>query len=469
MTGFASPDFPAYVTYTLVLLFGTAVAAHTVNRLLGSEPDRWAFPATWLVFLVHAVLPVVLFWFLDYIGAITDTSIFAALLVAFGYRQVFAGGVQGITMPGQTPALWKPFEAWVNQIVERIGDLNRMSIDRFSEAVQAHIAATPERFSLFKSLVLTHSNDPAALVTALTKLPSTGDAAADTRQQIRLMWSDLRQCRAKLYGWLLYKQGIVPWGRYWLWLSKGRAKLFTVGIVGVLMLMAVGGMAWLTGDDIGGTRLHTARLQYYKWRFLKGNATQRDRWRSHEYLMGEMRAWGNSPLPSLPTAVAAVTQASERKSKMDDQLRTAKAGTPEWVEAKAKSETAAQTLDNALETERRALSVKTLLPSLVRELRFEGLARDRAIEIIGLLVHCHSPALNAAYVPELIETLRMQNDVIRREIRDALLTVNADYPGVKFPTELENWKPRKEETPVDLDRMIRYSHAWWRDVRLKHP
>src|SRR5882724_67175 len=467
MTGFASPDVPAYVTYALVLVFGTIVAAHTVNRLLGSQPDRWAFAPTWLVFLVHAILPAALFWFLDYTGALNDTSIFAALLVAFGYRQIFAGGVQGITMAGQTPALWKPFEAWVNQIVDRISDRNRMYIERFSDAVQAHIAESPERFKDFKSLVLTHSNDAAAVGKALANLPSTGDDAADRRQQIGLMWMDLRQSRAKLYGWLLYQQHIVPWGRYWLWLSKGRAKLFTIAIVGTLVVIVAGSVIWLTRDDIGGTRQQIAWLQYHKWRFLKANATERDRWRSREYLMGELRAWGDSTLPPLPAVVAAVAQAHERESKAADRLRAAKAGTPEWMQAKADADVAAMALQSALQTERRALSAKTLLASLVRELRFEGLARARAVEIIGLLVHCHSPALNAAYVPELIEVLRMQNEVVRRDIRNVLLALNADYPNAKFPTELEKWEPRKEETPADLDRMVRHSHTWWSEVSRK--
>jgi len=63
--------------------------------------------------------------------------------------------------------------------------------------------------------------------------------------------------------------------------------------------------------------------------------------------------------------------------------------------------------------------------------------------------------------------MRMQNEVVRRDIRNVLLALNADYPNAKFPTELEKWEPRKEETPADLDRMVRHSHTWWSEVSRK--
>src|ERR1041384_42499 len=119
MNQLVSPELSVYVCYLLVLLLGMWSAASQINRLLDSSPDRWNFGGTWLVFSAHVAIPLLLFWFLDYSNALHDTSLFAALVVALGYRQIFAGGVQGIMMPGQTPALWKPFEAWVGREIGR--------------------------------------------------------------------------------------------------------------------------------------------------------------------------------------------------------------------------------------------------------------------------------------------------------------------------------------------------------------
>jgi len=115
-----SPDLPAYLCYGIVLALGVLVARATVNSLLAAQLSRWGDPNTWALFAAHTALPVVLFWFLDYTSALSDSSLFGALVVAFGYKQIFAGGVQGITMSRQTPRLWQPFEAWVSQIKESI-------------------------------------------------------------------------------------------------------------------------------------------------------------------------------------------------------------------------------------------------------------------------------------------------------------------------------------------------------------
>jgi hypothetical protein len=76
VSGFASPDVPAYVSYLIVIVFGAFVARARVSSLLQAYEDRWAFVGTWLVFFAYVVIPIALFWFLDYTDAIHDTSIF---------------------------------------------------------------------------------------------------------------------------------------------------------------------------------------------------------------------------------------------------------------------------------------------------------------------------------------------------------------------------------------------------------
>lgn len=154
MSGILAPDVPAYVSYGLILLVAVFVSRRTLNELMATtEGDHWAFAGTWALFLVHLALPLALFWLLDYTAALNDTSIFAALVVAVGYRQIFAGGVQGIVLPGQTPALWKPFEAWVTSVARRIGARNKLYRDRFDARVQGLIARDDARLRAFATLV----------------------------------------------------------------------------------------------------------------------------------------------------------------------------------------------------------------------------------------------------------------------------------------------------------------------------
>ena len=102
MAGLASPDVPAFYCYLIVVVAGFFVARAHVNERLKDYPDHWAFLSAWLLFLAYWAMPPLLFWLLDYTSAVQDTSLFAAFVVAFGYRQLFAGGIQGVSMPGQT-------------------------------------------------------------------------------------------------------------------------------------------------------------------------------------------------------------------------------------------------------------------------------------------------------------------------------------------------------------------------------
>lgn len=145
MSQIGSPDVPAYVCYLLVLVTGMLVARSQVNRLLSAFPQRWGFLSTWALFWTHSAVPVALFWLLDYTNAVRDTSLFGALVVAFGYRQVFAGGVESIRLPGQTQRLWQPFEAWVNRVVERIALRSKQYLDRFYERVKSFLAGNEKR------------------------------------------------------------------------------------------------------------------------------------------------------------------------------------------------------------------------------------------------------------------------------------------------------------------------------------
>jgi hypothetical protein len=401
----------------LIAIAGVVVAIDSINALLRTAEDRWAFTGTWGLFFAHTMLPILLFWFLDYTGAIRDTALFAALVVGFGYRQIFAGGVQGITMAGQTAALWKPFEAWVDRVSKGIASRNQLYKDQFAEKVKAATASAPPLFQRFEAIVFANTDNVAGLTTAVTAAAGTGHPGADVRRRVDVLWTDLRRNRPDLYGWILMRNRVVGPVRYWLWLDKGRAKLMSLAAI-VLVLASVAGLFWwIAGASSGVDRTYSWRLRYHTWRFLKANTTERDRWRSREYLARELCGWGSdkgSPPPDAP---------------------------------------------------RRAFVASVALPRFLQELRYHDIPNAKAAQILDLLVSCHSPALNATYVPELIESLRAQNDVVRLETRKALVALNVDYPTVKIKDDLSKWEPKKNDTPADIDQRVREWRTWWSNTR----
>ena len=263
MAGFASPDVPAYVCYAIIVVFGIVVAVGTINRLLEGYPDHWAFASTWGLFAAHAAVPVILFWLLDYTGAIHDTSILAAILVALGYRQIFTGSVQGVTLPGQAAGFWKPFEAWVAAVADRIGTKQKLYLDRFDEKVRFLIFTDPQRMASLETLVLSISQDVPALQTGLAAIPATGNAEADRRRRLDMLWRDLRTSRPRDYGWLLYKRDIVRRWRYWMWLGNGRAKLISGASLVVGLLLLAGLSTWMSGAEGGIARREASMLRYH--------------------------------------------------------------------------------------------------------------------------------------------------------------------------------------------------------------
>jgi len=420
VAGFASPDIPAYVCYAIVLVFGVVVAWSTVNRTLQGYPDHWAFASTWGLFSAYAALPVVLFWFLDYVEALHDTSILAALLVSLGYRQIFAGSIQGVTLPGQASAFWKPFEAWVSAVADRIGTKQKLYLDRFDEKVRSLIVADPTRMASLETLVLSNSRDVQALQTSLQQLSATGNAEADKRRKLDALWRDLRMSQPRDYGWLLYKRGIVRFWRYWMWLGNGRARIISGVSVGASMV-ALGVLSWWM--FMGVAFREAGLIRYHQWRFLKPNATERDQWRSMEFLAKQFQI-----------------AASETDSGME-RLRDPEQG------------------------RHHEQHVKLLVSPLVRELRFPSVGDRQAQSILALVVNCHAPSLGVYVVPDLIESLRTAPQGVRLQIRNALLAIQrADYPKTKLPDTLAKWEPKKDESPGDLDERVRAGLVWWREA-----
>ena len=115
-----SPDIEAYFCYTIVLLLGAVTAVIQINRGLGDLAGVWLIPRTWLLFLMYLAVPIGLFWFLDRTGAITDTSMFAAVLIGVGYAGIMNGSNQAIPSTASLLQFWTPFQTYANEVQKSV-------------------------------------------------------------------------------------------------------------------------------------------------------------------------------------------------------------------------------------------------------------------------------------------------------------------------------------------------------------
>lgn len=272
-----SPDWNAAYCYLLVLLVGAIVAYSRVKRLFSNYPGAWGTVNIWLLLLAYTAVPLVLFWFLDWTNAVHDTSLFAAIVVAGGYRQLLSGRMSGIRMPNEPSRFWQPFEAWANWLGDRIRDRIQLNSARYTDQVIHSIQADPERLNELKHLALLRVADPQKVQADFDAL-STPDTAilwgqdGVLEKQIRYIYESLRTVPDS--DLLMRNANIITWPQYlWYakeWRSKSRAWL-VVAVAAVILA--------LTGPFLSSSE---NRARYYLWRLEKPNATAVDRARSTE-------------------------------------------------------------------------------------------------------------------------------------------------------------------------------------------
>lgn len=423
MPGLASPDVSAVYSYLIVIVIGAVVARSNVNDRLATYPDHWAFLSAWLLFIAYSVIPPLLLWLLDYTGAVHDTALFAALIIGFGYRQVFAGTVQGVNLPAPAAGLWKPFQAWVDAVADRIAGRQKRYIDLFAEQLRRKALDDPNNLQRLRILARQRSVNLQQLLDAIQAVEAQNpDQAVRDSRLFDVLWPDLRTSASNTYGLLLRQAGLVTRRKRWWYLERGRAKLVT-GATLVVLLLAVA-VAWylMSSDPRATTVWHLAQHRYYQWRLLKTESTERDRWRAREYFAGELRAIAAAPAPAAAGAVC---------------------------------------------PEPPATHVAILIQPLIKELSYPEISARQLDEILRLLVDHHGIPLDTYAIPELIESLRTTNDVVRLNVHRTLLTLQkVDYPKAPPPDKaLVGWEPKKNESAADIDRFVRLWAGWWRTAQ----
>ena len=274
-----SPDLEAFCCYGAVFFLGLIAAWSQVTQRLGNLPGQWIMINTWLLFFAYGLVPVGLFWFLDRTNAIHDTSLFAAILVAVGYRQILSGGAGTIRAPGEISKLWQPFAAWADGISGRIRDRIAINDSRFDERLLSAIRSDSQKFDALKRVALVHATDPNDLNQKLQAIDAQlGIFEADgvLAKKAELLYWNLRTSNVKTFGYLLYKYQVIPRKWYFWYAQEWRSKTAALAVASVLTAAA------LFGFHTAGKPEH--RAVYYIWRLRKDSATDYDRFRAREKL-----------------------------------------------------------------------------------------------------------------------------------------------------------------------------------------
>jgi len=275
-----SPDLDAVCCYGVVALLGVWVSARQISRRLGGIAGLWMLPGTWLLFLLYLAIPVGLFWLLDQTGAITDTSLFAAILVGGGYERIISGQNNTIHATGDLSRFWTPFLAFADNVQKTLLQQTARARNRLDDRIVDWIAATDQRTGQFRGLMRSRVEDVAALDTRLAGIDAL---AAD------LGVGSVRERKARaLYGTavslpdgyrLIYERGIIPWRLYVLFKCGGDMKLRYAAVL-VLLLAGCGFAAMSIHLDSGWLE-ETYRI----WRIGKSTTTAADQFRSRRHLV----------------------------------------------------------------------------------------------------------------------------------------------------------------------------------------
>lgn len=271
----ASPDWDARVCYALVLLCGLISARlQLYKRFLNLHISGiWLVPNTWLIFGIYVAIPLALFWVMDRMGAVNDTSLFAALLVGLAYPAILAGGFGGLQAPTGVAGVLKPLDAVTDAIIKSVTEAVKRNQQRFEDFVVGRMKADPEIYDDLLALAKRSPIDVPALEKQLNDLKNSGikDPSELLDKQARAIYLPLSGC-PDFVETLTAKKKLMLRHRLKSPIYRTRVVVFSI-IVLFLTLGAVGAY-FLNRPSLS--------VAYYGWRLGKATNSERDRFRARE-------------------------------------------------------------------------------------------------------------------------------------------------------------------------------------------
>ncbi len=182
-----SPDLDARVCYGIVFL----CAVWSARRQVGKQFEElnipasmaWATNVTWLAFLAYSLIPLGLFWLMDRMGAVSDTSLFSALLIGLAYSAVVEGGLGGIKVPAGLDGILKFLTMSPDTITEKANKEWARLDKRFEDYIVGRMLREREAFDEILPLVLSTVDHPEKLEAELGALTSANIPDAEVLRE----------------------------------------------------------------------------------------------------------------------------------------------------------------------------------------------------------------------------------------------------------------------------------------------
>lgn len=283
-------DIPAWVSYALITVVSAFAAATQVHRLLSRVPLRWLHAEAYLLFIGFFLLPLVLFWALDRVGALHDCSLISALLVALGYPAIISGD----SKPGNSAvsAVFSPVLKWLNGIPGRLAARLQSKQLEFETSIMNAVGRDDALLVVLENWMIENTDDLVAVQTKIQEWDADAPRPAGFPPgslPVRA-WSQARALRLAML-----VDGTF-WVRFRFWrlgLTTARVawrdmvridQTFRFGLplvlIAILVLFAVN---WFRGASpdaqqsvVGDLTLDNVVPRYHAWRYLKANNTATD-------------------------------------------------------------------------------------------------------------------------------------------------------------------------------------------------
>ncbi len=393
-----SPDIDAWLCYAVVVALGLILGVRQVNQKIAiGYIGKWTVPHTWLLLLAYISIPVGLFFLLDRTGAIQDTSLFAAIIVAVTYDYILSGESRdqdkdaggAFKAPVQLASWWPSFQSWVDEVAKKIVQKEVRREQRFVEYI-VDLVSDPQKDDKFQKL---HQ-------LALTELGSVQEMEEELQQiatqaqQYNLPPRVMRERQASCilnyvqslsdFQYKLKKEGIINQGKYFCHV-RGGGLAFGAGIASLLVVVIL--LAWHLSAP-------SQRLSYYAWRLRKPNSTALDQYRCRKYLL---------------TAINDPQSADE------------------------------------------------VLKRLVDLVQRPDLPLERATQVLHLLLQSKILLSDRQSLLQeyLLAALRTPNGNIRARLHETLLHLATHWGAVIHQQELKNWRPGEGDSPVEIEAYIK--------------
>lgn len=424
-----SPDWPCNVTYPLAWAFALWVTVRRTTEILGPDDQQlaWSYFEWYFLIFVQSLIPVFLFFVLDYSGSLRDTSIFAAILTGLFYREIVSGKLADIKTKGLLVMIFAPFLAWAEDIAKSLSAKVIIHKEQFKEDIVRLVSNKPSLYSRLEVFAFAKCPDQAALKSQLQEIEGSAanlpgdqqmrDAVIRERKSEHLLDEVIR--RNKDYPGELFARQVVGWQWPKLYWHRRLHVVWRVALlIGVLLASWKAIPIMLEISSIADLKPH-----FFLYRLSKADTSIRDQQRTSDYFRAALDA------------------------------------------APSNSEST-----NAAEKEKPPLSHAghAHLMQLLELLRQEDLGVQSVSNVFRIILEARSRvSIDSPLVPALIGALRNRNPVTAAESQKFLVYVADSLAGTSLLPDLRQWTVPKDNELFYIDARVAAWSRWWKEFEKK--